>query len=481
MSGKKIALLVGFVFFLVAAAFLNIPLLAQIITVAVMIFAFLRPKEAIILLLIYFPTRPFLIEFEPNLKAIGDAIIIFVFLRVVFNYRKQWKELFRFHVFEWAFFLFCLLGAVSAYVTGVSLSAIIFQLRAFVITYLLFYAVTRLSITKEEVRTFLWTTFAVAIVICLHGLVEKLSLRSWLLPQTWASMPLSATNKIRIYGLIGNPNVLAIYLTFVLFLTYYLRRFVTGKCLWLVNGGLILILGVFVFTYSRGTWIAVLFGLALYLLLTRNWKLVKHGAFGLVTAILFVYFPVNLAVGVIEDSPFATKQEKQKEETRADLSSRLSETFNEDILDLSRSTGRIFFITKGFEVFQDHPIIGTGFGTFGDSATKSHSSPIYEEYGIERDFYSDNQYIQIIVQTGSIGVLLYATFIIGMLLYLWKARKATPLALVMFAVLAGTLPACMFYNIWENKTFTLYFFILMGVVGSIIRNGEDLYESSSSN
>jgi O-antigen ligase len=401
---------------------------------------------------------------------------------VVVNSRKQWRELFSFHFFEWAFFFFCFIGAVSAYLTGVSLGAIIFQLRAFIITYLLFYSVKRLQITKEEVRSFLWTTFVVAIIICLHGLVEKLSLRSWLLPEAWASLPLSATNKIRIYGLIGNPNVLAIYLSFVLFLGYYLRNFVAGKMRWLMNVSLILFFGVFLFTFSRGTWIAVIFGLAIYLVLTKNWRLIKHAAFALITAILFIYFPVNIAVDLIEDSAFATEKERQKEESRANLGSRLSETFDEDILDLSKSTGRLFFITKGFEVFADHPIIGTGFGTYGDSATKSYSSPIYEKYGIERDFYSDNQYIQIIVQTGAIGVLAFAAFIIGMLLYLWKARKETALAPVLLVVLAATIPACMFYNIWENKTFTLYFFTLLGVVASNLRNGEDpIHESSSSN
>ena len=65
------------------------------------------------------------------------------------------KSVFHFEVYEWAFIGFLVVGSVSAFLTGVLPMAIIFQLRAFVITFLLLYSVKRLDITKRDITNFL--------------------------------------------------------------------------------------------------------------------------------------------------------------------------------------------------------------------------------------------------------------------------------------------------------------------------------------
>ena len=65
----------------------------------------------------------------------------------------------------------------------------------------------------------------------------------------------------------------------------------------------------------------------------------------------------------------------------------------------------------------DYPIIGTGFGTYGDSASLSYQSPIYEKYRITTEIYSDNQYIQIITQTGTLRCYFICSF------YSWHGRS----------------------------------------------------------
>jgi putative inorganic carbon (HCO3(-)) transporter len=86
--------------------------------------------------------------------------------------------------------------------------------------------------------------------------------------------------------------------------------------------------------------------------------------------------------------------------------------------------------------------------------------------------YSDNQYIQIIVQTGTLGVISFATFLLGMFYYIWKQRKVIPAATPLIAILFGGSVAGLFYNIWEDKTFTLYFYILLGYVLSVGNKNE---------
>ncbi|MFC0187337.1 O-antigen ligase family protein [Fictibacillus aquaticus] len=448
-------------------------MLALGITGIFAVYAFLKPKNGLLLLIMYFPVRAFLIEVNPGLKGIGDAIILASFLKVLFMQRKELKNIFRFDFIEWAFLGFCAVGAISALLTDVRPVAIIFQLRAFLVAFLLYYIVKRLDITKEDVYKFLWVTVITGLIICLHGIIEKVSVRTLLLPEAWEQKRLTPTNKDRIYGLIGNPNVLSVFLSIVFLLTLVLRSLTDSiKVRWMLFVSLVLTLGVLELTYSRGTFLALGFAFIVYLVLTRRFAIVKTVAIAGVLATVLIYYPANIAAEAygktLMQVPYEKKpgeetpEEPQDEEDQSEAEKRLSETFNQSTLELSKKSGRLFVITKGFNVFKDHPVIGTGFATFGDSATKTFSSPIYEDYGITRNIYSDNQYIQIIAQTGAVGVIIFAAFLLGMLYFIWKKRDVNAFALPLLALLLGTFVWGLFYNIWENKTFTVYFFILLG-------------------
>lgn len=459
--------------------FLSIPLLiiallipnsalALGVSAVLALYAFFSPKNGLLILLLYFPTRPFLIEINPSLKMVGDLIILAAFAHVLWQQlkKKDYKGIFKFQIFEWAFFLFCGIGAISAYLTGVSLSAIVFQLRAFLITYIVYYVVKRLDIKKEDILKFLWTTFWMAIILCLHGIIEKISLRTWFMPIDWVARSLSHNNRVRIYGLIDNPNVLAVYLSLAFMLTLYLKNFVKGNWKLLINAGLLLMLGIITLTYSRGTWIGFVIALIVYVVMTKKWKFARNIAVAMVAAVLVINIPVTQAtnflktLGVGENRP----AESGPQDGLSDEERRIKETFELSTVELSKTSGRLFIVNKGFDIYKDHPIIGTGFATYGDSAAKSYSSPIYDDYGITFDIYSDNQYIQIIAQTGSVGVVLFAVFLLGMLFFIWKKRNDTLMAVPVLAVLLAVYACGLLYNIWEDKTYTTYFFMLLAGV-----------------
>src|SRR5690606_15665586 len=145
-----------------------------------------------------------------------------------------------------------------------------------------------------------------------------------------------------------------------------------------------------------------------------------------IAAIILIYYPVNLGVSFV-----AKLGVEPPEDPAGSIAGRFGETFNEQNLALMSESGRFFYIKKGFEIFKEYPVAGSGFGSFGGSATLSYGSPIYDHYGIRSDiyggkyFYSDNQYIQIITETGIIGVILFAAFLLCMLAIFWKERKTT--------------------------------------------------------
>ncbi|WP_226581185.1 O-antigen ligase family protein [Halobacillus litoralis] len=452
-----------------AVLFIGAALDHTIIDLIIMLFfagyALAQPKNSLLILFMYFPIRPFLLEFNPALKGIGDIIIFALLFRILLMYRKDLKKLFQFYWFEYAFFGFLIVGAVSAYLTGVSLTAIIFQIRGFLLFYLVFYIVRRLHITKEDINKFIMTTIIMTFIICVHGMIEKLSLRGLFLPESWENMPLSAKNRIRIYGMTGNPNVLAYYLSFSALIIMYFRNRFTGKWLWLTYISLACLFGVWSLTYSRGTWIAYALALVIYVIVAKKWNFLKPLLLSLAAGILLIAVPVSIGTSIVENTDFGKeKKEKQSQydESEGSFKDRLGSTFDKETREQSSQSGRLWIVNKGFEIYLDHPVIGTGFATFGDGATLSYGSPIYEEYGIEREFFSDNQYIQVITQTGAVGVILFAVFLLNMLYHIWRKRKETMLGPVLVAILLAAYAAGMVYNIWEGDAFTIFYFAMLG-------------------
>ncbi|MDS8798250.1 hypothetical protein RLK21_00570, partial [Streptococcus pneumoniae] len=61
-------------------------------------------------------------------------------------------------------------------------------------------------------------------MVIIQAITEKLSIRNMFLPESWEAMALSAKNRVRIYGMLGNPNVLGIYLMFAFIAFYYAKN-----------------------------------------------------------------------------------------------------------------------------------------------------------------------------------------------------------------------------------------------------------------
>lgn len=444
------------------------PMVAIILTsIFFAAFAFFRPFQSLLFLIIYVSIRPILIELNSGIKLVGDIITLVVFVKLLISSKKEWKSLFHFKWFEWIFFGFLIFGSIIGLLNDVSIASVVFQLRTFTIMYLLYYVLSRSMLPSNWYQRIAWVTIFTSLIVSIHGLIEKLSMRQLLLPEEWRYKTLSATNFVRIYGLPGNPNSLALLLVFgiisILFLQYLYQK---QKYQLFLTVNLVLFMGVLILTYSRGTWISMAILAAVFILLSKQWGLLKKLTISGVASIILVYFPVNIGVNF-----FQSQGLEAPEGGSGSIGGRFEETFNEDNLALMTQSGRVFYLKKGFEVFSDYPITGSGFGTFGGSATLSYGSPIYDNYGIRSDiyggknFYSDNQYIQIIAETGIIGVLLFAGFLIGMLSLFWKQRH-TIFGQFMIAFWISTGFSGFYYNIWELKLYTMFYFIIFGSFAS---------------
>lgn len=433
------------------------------------IYAFFKPFQSLVILVPYVIFRTFFIEINTGVKLVGDLITFVVLFRLFVMNFKSWKTWFYFKPFEWAFFVFLIFGSIIGIMNGVSIAAVIFQLRTFLIMYILYYVLSRSEIPKNFLVKLAWITVFSGAILFIQGIVEKITLRTVLMPELWMYKILSATNFVRVYGLVNNPNSLALVMFFAIGATIFLQWAYKGEKykipLYIAQ---VAFAGLLILTLSRGTWILAFTFIVFFVLLTRNWKILSNLAITGIAALVLVYYPINYAVDLYQSLDI---EGPDREEYNSGIGNRFSETFDEDTIALMNQSGRLFYIKKGFEVLKDYPITGSGFGTFGGAATLSYDSPIYKEYGIRSDiyggknFYSDNQYIQIIAETGAIGVLLFATFLLTMFGLFWKERKST-FGKYMIALWFATGVGGFFYNIWELKVYMLFFFMLFALFAS---------------
>ncbi|KSU60432.1 hypothetical protein AS034_16455 [[Bacillus] enclensis] len=451
------------------------PIAAYLCTLAVLALILKDKVSGVLFLFVYFPIRPFLIEVNGGLKLTGDIVILLLFLLTFVHMFKKPGAIVRKYAFTLAFIGFCLTGTIAAFATGVGLPAIIFQNRAFIITFLLIFIAAELEISREDVRRFLWITIITGIVLSVHGLFEFIGHRTVLVPQAWEEWNLSSVNEMRVYGLTANPNVLGTYLSICLFASLYLWQTSEKYKAWLISAS-ILMLGVLCLTFSRGSILAFGIAYVLYFLLTRNWRLAVKLIITAVVGLAIIYYPANMArdyaaAGIedqstkTQDSPDKTvekeKKPKQESRTSSTFSKRFKEMFSDEIIQKSSEWGRLYVVFKGLEIYMEQPVIGTGFGTYGDSATLSYGSPIAEEYKLPARMYSDNQYIQLLVETGTIGTILVLAFVVSIIRRCWKDRKH-PLTPVLFSFLIAILAMALFYNVLEEKILTLYFHAALG-------------------
>lgn len=104
--------------------------------------------------------------------------------------------------------------------------------------------------------------------------------------------------------------------------------------------------------------------------------------------------------------------------------------------------GRLFSVQKALAVAKEHPLLGTGFGTFGSAASLTWTPDTYGAYGLYSGFYSDCQYSSILGETGFLGLAVFLAWLCAVLL---ERRKHC--LLVLLCVLMGWYG--LFFNMLE--------------------------------
>ncbi len=396
------------------------------------------PEFGLVLTVFFLPFFSFL----PHPTVAAAAVCVTVLLSTLLKLLRGKRSLY-FEAADLAALGFLLLLLFGGVVTlgGAPSFRLALVLVLFGLTY---FVVLALIKSTEWLERCLNALMVSSLLVSFCGIVE------WALGKAsavWQDQEIFDTISGRIVSLWENPNVLAEYLIVTFFVSFGcligLKK-ASGKLLALLSlaaSGFCLIL-----TWSRGAWLGVAVAFVL-MLLVLSYK--------------FVPVVLLLVVGGIVSFVF------------------LPEAFAERVSSiLTFSDSSVLYrlnIWKGCSALIRRTFL-TGVGVGEEAFSQAYHS--FALPGIEGAPHSHNLFMQIVIELGVMGLLVFVIFLVLMLrsvFTLFRARSMKPSTSVMALVLTSSVFALLINGlteyIWYNPRIFLLFWLILGLVGAARRLG----------
>jgi O-antigen ligase len=195
------------------------------------------------------------------------------------------------------------------------------------------------------------------------------------IPAQWLDATETGVISSRAFSLFGSPNVLAGYLETIIPLGVYMAVVRTRWYERAIAVGCVLVMGSgFLLTLTRAAWLSAAGSFFV-------------GLFILNPALAVVFAAAG--AGILIAVPTF----------RLRMTNLLSSTY----VDKSNNLGRLFRWRQAFVNLIDHPLLGSGLGTFGGSAA--------QKYGYFTGISMDSVWIRVLTETGMIGFALYVSWL----------------------------------------------------------------------
>jgi len=290
-----------------------------------------------------------------------------------------------------------------------------------------------------------------SVLVALYGIYQNFFVSA---NTTWQDTAMFGDISGRVVSTFENPNVLAEYLIMVLPVAaagFFTAKNASQRLLFLFAGGSIG--ACLIFTWSRGAWLGILIAMMLFLLMYSK-KFLVAGLFG-IFAVPFLPFVLPQSV--------------------------LNRFLSIGNLGDTSTSYRVNIWEGTLRMMRDHFLggIGVGVEVFGEIY------PRYSLSGIESAPHSHNLYLQIFVETGILGLILFIVFLFTFVRHNFTFY-AKPLPLkprlfcaALFCGLLAVLAQGMTDYIWYNYRVYLIFWLLVGLTvatarAALAENRDDL-------
>lgn len=435
----------------------------------------------IVFLCVFIPFRSPISDLTVSaVKLVSDALVI----ALLGWYAIEIRFRFNFKIQDILFIAYVIVGAVTTiFLNHVPLSIMVMQVRSISVYYVLYFVVRNFNFGKKEFIKIIMVLQIVSYVLFAFAVVEKVASKTLLFSQEVALDIIYPSNFARVYSLFYNPNTYGMFLAITFFASAYKSFFLGEKNN--IAFYIVTITAIFL-SMSRSTLIIMGLGIVIFGAMVffsksskKDWKRVILRTVITVVAVGIVTNALSLATELYYDNVLNNNSNLNehwstvaKDSMGLSTADRLNEIRDEEIYENSAANGRLYSINTGLKIVKEYPIFGTGFGTFGSGASLNWSNgkgpATYEKYEIPFPFYSDNEYIKVLVENGIVGALLFVAFLIFVL----KSSLKNSLKLFLCILMAWY---GMFYNVMEVQIGTMLFWSFLAFPDSSFGNDEGLF------
>ncbi|MGB9794083.1 O-antigen ligase family protein [Caldisericum exile] len=332
-------------------------------------------RKTFLFLIAFYPWINYVFKKVPKLGSFWDDLLILTFfLFSVFVGYKRIKDLVILPSVLFAI-LFASVSILGFVFNNYLFLAFQHQFRLLFEPFFVFIAVFLINPNKDEIHFYLKSLVFSSVLLGLHGIYQYV--KKVPTPAQWVDKDLERTSiYTRAFSVVGSPNVLAGYLELGLPVAFYYvfeHKDYIKKALYLVAS--FSILGGLLLTFSRGGWL---------------------GAFGSLFTAFATFSPI-IAISLVFLGFFAIYIIPV---LRLRIISLVDPSYIQKSLD---SGGRLFRWKYGLVNGFEHPLFGSGLGTFGSSAG--------QKYGYFSYTSMDSVYVNVFAETGFLGIISFVLFI----------------------------------------------------------------------
>ena len=256
----------------------------------------------------------------------------------------------------------------------------------------------------------------------------------------------------RITSFLGNPNIVASVLGFVLpfplFAVVGLHR---RRIRWLAVAAAFVIIVALGLTFSRGAWIATATGLVVGSLLI-NWRTLAVTVVLTAAAVgAMMVMPTHIGVAAnVLTTPAPSQQQPSPPATPPTPAP-------DPLRGLTSGEVRVYWLQNGIKIIREHPVLGVGPGRYGGAVARIIPSPVYEEYAttLGRLRTVHNFWLHLGGEVGIVGLAIFLSAVAALVIRFIRAARKAGGGGTRFVLLAGSATAAIVVGI-NNATEMLF-------------------------